>query len=227
MGQGAAVQGQATQCRATAMPSIPKSHKRNIFKYRTGEIWNKNIAFKRHISYMPGQPIARDTRCPLCKGDASHSHISGSYIHPDMNKQYIARHHEQPWEHSAKPSIKGSVVVTVWLQMLGRLKDPKTWACTVREFQPLYFQTDVYKQGAWILRWRGFLQGGSSKHTEQDEASHDDSGNETAEQQHYLRHDDNSGSRLIPLTPVMRNANPRSLKIVQPHLEEGYCLDTR
>ena len=41
---------------------------------------------------MPGQPTARDTRCPLCKGDASQGHIFGSCMHPDMGKQYVARH---------------------------------------------------------------------------------------------------------------------------------------
>ena len=45
----------------------------------------------------------------------------------------------------------------------------------------------------------------------------------TAEQQQYLRHDDEPGSRLTPLTPVMPNGNPRSIKIV----EGGYCPDTR
>ncbi len=44
-----------------------------------------------------------------------------------------------------------------------------------------------------------------------------------AEQQQYLRHDDTSGSRLTPLTPVMPNGDPRSIKIV----EGGYCPDTR
>jgi len=44
-----------------------------------------------------------------------------------------------------------------------------------------------------------------------------------AEQQQYLRHDDNSGSRLTPLTPVMPNGNPRSIRIA----EAGYCPDTR
>ncbi len=44
-----------------------------------------------------------------------------------------------------------------------------------------------------------------------------------AEQQQYLRHDDNSGSRLTASTPVMPNGNPRSIKIV----EGGYCPDTR
>ncbi|DBA96919.1 TPA: hypothetical protein ACH3X3_013075 [Trebouxia sp. C0006] len=45
----------------------------------------------------------------------------------------------------------------------------------------------------------------------------------TSEQQQYLRHDDNSGSRMTPLTPMMPNGNPRSIKIV----EGGYCSDTR
>ena len=45
----------------------------------------------------------------------------------------------------------------------------------------------------------------------------------TAEQQQYLRHDDNSGSRMTPLTPMMPGGNPRSIKIV----EGGYCSDTR
>ena len=74
------------------MPSIPDSHKKNIFKCRTGQIWNKNIAFKRRMPYMPGQPIARDTRCPLCRGDDSQGHIFGSCMHLDMSNQYIARH---------------------------------------------------------------------------------------------------------------------------------------
>ena len=45
----------------------------------------------------------------------------------------------------------------------------------------------------------------------------------TAEQQQYLRHDNNSGSRLTPLTPMMPNRNPRSTKLVGI----GKCPDTR
>ncbi len=74
------------------MPSIPESHNRNIFKCKTCQTWNKNIAFKRRMSYMPGQPIARDAQCPLCRGDDSQGHIFGSCMHPDMSKQYIGRH---------------------------------------------------------------------------------------------------------------------------------------
>jgi len=32
------------------------------------------------------------TQCPLCRGDDSQGHIFGSCMHPDMSKQYIARH---------------------------------------------------------------------------------------------------------------------------------------
>ncbi len=28
---------------------------------------SKNIAFKRRMPYMPGQPVAKETRCPLCR----------------------------------------------------------------------------------------------------------------------------------------------------------------
>ena len=38
-----------------------------------------------------------------------------------------------------------------------------------------------------------------------------------------MRHDDNSGSRLIHLTPLMPSGNPRSMKVVRG----GYCFDTR
>jgi len=88
------------------MPLIPESHRRNIFKYRTGQIWNQNIAFKRHISYMPGQPIARDARSPLYRGDGSQGHIFGSCMHPDMSKQYIARHDKAFESHeNSHPSL--------------------------------------------------------------------------------------------------------------------------
>ncbi len=134
------------------MPSIPESHKRNIFKNRTGQIWNKKIAFKRHMSYMPGQPIARDTRCPLCRGDDSQGHIFGSCMHPDMSKQYIARH-DKAMTTLIQDFTKGQCGSHYLIADVGKIEG-LTWACTVREFQPLCSQTDVYKQGAWTLRWR-------------------------------------------------------------------------
>ena len=69
---------------------------------------------------------------------------------------------------------------------------------------------------------RGFLQGGAAD--KQSKMRPDMMIVEmTTEQQQYLRHDDKSGSRLTPLTPMMPNGNPRSIKIV----EGGYCSDTR
>ena len=44
-----------------------------------------------------------------------------------------------------------------------------------------------------------------------------------AEQRRYLHHDDNSGSRLTPLTPMMLDGNSRGIQIV----EGKYCPDTR
>ena len=60
------------------------------------------IAFKRHMSYMPGQPIARDTRCPLCRGDDSQGHIFGSCMHPDMSKRLSESCQIQTTEHLSK-----------------------------------------------------------------------------------------------------------------------------
>jgi len=158
------------------MPSIPESHKRNIFKYRTGHIWNKNRVFKRHKSYLPGQPIARDTRCPLCRGDDSQGHIFGSCMHPDMSKQYIVRHDKaMRTVIKAFTNLKGQCDSHYLIADVGKLKDSRTWACTAREFQHLYSQTDVYKQGAWTLRWRVVSCRGSTK---EGEAGHDDSGND-------------------------------------------------
>ncbi len=66
----------------------------------------------------------------------------------------------------------------------------------------------------------GFLAGWSSRYTEQDEMIVEMT---TAEQQQYLHHDDNSGSRLTPMTRVFFYGNPGSIK----SLEGEYCSDTR
>ena len=70
---------------------------------------------------------------------------------------------------------------------------------------------------------RGFLRGGAADTRSKMRPDMMIVEMATAEQQQYLRHDDNSGSRLTPLTPLMPNGNPRSIKIV----EGGYCSDTR
>ena len=51
-----------------------------------------HILYSHDVPYMPGQPITMDTQCAVCRGDDSQGHIFGSCMHPDISKQYIARH---------------------------------------------------------------------------------------------------------------------------------------
>ena len=69
---------------------------------------------------------------------------------------------------------------------------------------------------------RGFLQGGAADTRSKMRPDMILVKMTAAEQQQYLRHDDNFASRLTPLTPKMPTENPRSIKIV----EGGYCSDT-
>ncbi len=73
----------------------------------------------------------------------------------------------------------------------------------------MYSQTDVYKQGACKLELdptveRGFLQREAADMRSKMRPDMMIVEMKMAEQQQYLRHDDNSESRLRPLTPVMR-----------------------
>jgi len=144
------------------MPSIPESHKRNIFIYRTGQIWNKNMAFKRRMSYMPGQPIARDTRCPLCRGDDSQGHIFGSCMHPDMSKHYIARH-DKAMRTVIQAFTKGqcgSQCLIADVGKIDRLKDIGVHSKRV----PAFVLPDRCSQARGLdpMVERGFLQGGAA-----------------------------------------------------------------
>ena len=70
---------------------------------------------------------------------------------------------------------------------------------------------------------RGFLQGGAADTRSKIRPVMMIEEMTTAKQQNNQRHDDNSGSRLTPLTPMIPNGNPRSIKIV----EGGCCSNTR
>ncbi len=205
------------------MPSIPESHKRNIFKYRTGQIWNKNMAFKRHVPYMPGQPITRDTRCPLCRGDDSQGHIFGSCMHPDMSKQYTARH-DKAMRTVIQAFTKeqcGSHYLIADVGKVEGLKDMGVHSKRVPAF--VLPNRCLQARGLDPTVGRGFLQRGAADTRSKMRLDMMIVEMTAAEQQQYLRHDDNSGSRLTPLTPVMPNGNPRSIKIV----EGAYWPDTR
>jgi len=90
---------------------------------------------------------------------------------------------------------------------------------------PAFVLSDRYLQARGLdpTVERGFLQGGAADTRSKMRPDMMIVEMTTAEQQQYLRHDDNSGSRLTPLTPKMPSGNPRSIKIV----EGGYCSDTQ
>ncbi len=158
------------------MPSIPESHKRNIFEYRTGQIWNKSMAFQRHVLYMPGQAIAMDTRCSLCRGDDSEGHISGSCVHPDMSKQYIARH-DKAMRTDIQAFTKGQCGSHYLIAGVGKiegLKD-KRYRRAQQESSRICTPRQMFtSKGLGPCGGEGFLAEGSGRHMEQDEARHDD-----------------------------------------------------
>ncbi len=201
------------------MPSIPESHKINIFNYRTGQIWNNNIAFKRHMPYMPGQPIARDTHCPLFRGDDSQGHIFGSCMHSEMSKQYIARH-DKAMRTVIQAFTKEQYYQIADVGKIEALKDIGMHSKGVPAFVP----PDRCLQARGLdPTVENFLQGRAANTRSKMRQDMMIVEMTSAKQQRYSHHDDNSGSRLTPLTPVMPNGNPRSIKVV----EGGYCPDTR
>ena len=66
----------------------------SIDKLRWGKTWTKKAAFMQHRPYLPGQPIATNSKCPLpgCQGNDCAGHILLECMHADMKKQHIARH---------------------------------------------------------------------------------------------------------------------------------------
>ena len=48
-------------------PDISTKALINTLKYRYGQLWNKKKAFQQRTSYLPGEPIARNTRCAICR----------------------------------------------------------------------------------------------------------------------------------------------------------------
>ena len=175
------------------------------------------------MSYMPGQPIARDTRCPLCRGDDTQGHIFESCMHPDMSKQYIARH-DKAMRTVIQAFTKGQCGSHYLIADVGKIEGLKDIGVHSKRV-PAFVLPDrcLQARGLDPAVERGFLQGGAAATRSKMRPDMMVVEMTTTEQQQYLRHDDNSGSRLPPLIPVMPNGNSRSVKIV----EGGYCSDTR
>ncbi len=174
-----------------------------------------HIAARCHMSYMPGQPMARDTRCPLCRGHDSQGHIFGSCMHPDMSKQYIARHYKA-MRTVIQAFTKGQCGSHYLFADVGKIEGLQDIGVHSKGV-PAFVLPDrcLQARGLDPTVERGFLQGGAADTRSKMRPDMMIVEMTTAEQQQYLHHDDNSGSRLTPLTPMMPNGNPRSIKIVE------------
>ena len=71
---------------------VPFRNKVNLLKARWGQLWNKNIARRQKMSYMPGQARATDAACLLCGEHDGITHMLGNCSHPMMKAMYIERH---------------------------------------------------------------------------------------------------------------------------------------
>ncbi len=140
-----------------------------------------------------------------------------------MSKQYIARHHKA-MRTVIQAFTKGQCGSHYLIADIGKiegLKDIGVHSKRVAAF--VLPDRCLQARGLDPTVERGFLQRGAADTRSKMRPDMMTVAMTTAEQQQYLRHDDNSGSRLTPLTPVMPNGNPKSIKIV----EGGYCFDTR
>ena len=74
------------------MSAITEPMKVNLLKSRCGRLWNKKLAFMFNKPCLNGEPIAKDTKCPLCRHPDSAGHILGHCQHKELKAHYIARH---------------------------------------------------------------------------------------------------------------------------------------
>ena len=65
---------------------------RQVLKARYGVMWNMRQAFKMHMPYWQGGPVARSTRCPHCGEEDSTGHILNGCLHPELKSLCIERH---------------------------------------------------------------------------------------------------------------------------------------
>lgn len=74
------------------MQSVIEHMKGNTINCRNGQLCNEKLAYMRKQAYMPGQGIAKNSVCPLCRQEDSGGHNPGGCLHRDMKKQYTASH---------------------------------------------------------------------------------------------------------------------------------------
>lgn len=151
---------------------------------------------------MPGQLVAMDKRCPVCSGDGwphlLQLHVSTHFL---CGNCLLVR--------------TGAIDAAVANSRVGSAQLESSSICS-----PIWM---FASKGLGPYVERRFLQRGMADTRGKMRPDMMRLEMTTAEQQQFLRHDGNSGSRLTALTPVMPDENPRSVKI----MEGEYCHDTR
>ena len=144
-------------------------------------------------------------------------------MHLDMSKQYIARH-DKAIRTVIQAFTKGQCGSHYLIADVGKIEGLTDMGVHSKRV-PAFILPDMCLQARDLdpTVGRGFLhrEGADTRSKMRPDMMIVEM--TTAEQQHYLRHDDNSGSRLAALSPMMPDGNARSIKIV----EGGYCPDTR
>ena len=199
------------------------SMKRSVINYRNGQLYNKKLACMRKQAYLPGEGIARDWHCPLCKQDDSGGHILGGCIHQDMKKLYIARH-DKAMRTVMQAFTKGRHGSFYIIADVGREDGLRELGAHSKRV-PAFVLPDECMQSRGLdpSTGRGLLQRGLADTRSKMRPDLMIVEMTASEQHMYLQHDDTIGERLRSLTPYMPDGKARRIWIV----EGGYCSDTR
>ena len=65
-----------------------------------------------NMPYLSGEPIATDTRWPLCGDADSAGHMLGHCEHKELKAHYIARHDKAMYENDHQGSHEGTEEAT-------------------------------------------------------------------------------------------------------------------
>ena len=205
------------------MPTVNAAMRRSALNFRYGQLYNKKLAFMRKQAYMPGEGVARDSRCPLCRQADSGGHILGGCLHRDMKKQYIARH-DKAMRAVVQAFTKGRLGSYYLIADVGHLEGLKQLGVHSKRV-PAFVLPDRYLQNRGLEPQveRGFLQRGEVDSRSKMRPDMMIVEMTASEQQTYIPFDDTTGATLPTLSAIKQDGKARRIWIV----EGGYCSDTR
>ena len=72
--------------------AVSTAARKQVLRARYGILHHMGQAYKMRRPYLPGLPVARNKKCPLCGEEDSTTHILNGCAHPEMKALYIERH---------------------------------------------------------------------------------------------------------------------------------------